>query len=168
MATDQNSVDQNSVAAEKRAPPSHLMRPWTQTVLIRGIVVCGMLCLVGVFLACILFHSIGPPSSDLEEDKHIDLLGSKTWALHVHPKYAIQPTDPLISPTLLVTYFQPHQGVVWVRTGSSGSYDLKCFVHNVLDTIQEDFALVTSDGDLTVPNDIPDHIVQRLCSYPYL
>jgi hypothetical protein len=89
------------------------------------------------------------------------------------------PADYWAAPTEFVQpagFFQKHyagaHGLVWVRAGTSHRDgrpgDLVHFVREALPTINAPFVLVTTDGDLTMPTELPRDIVQALLASPYL
>jgi len=73
-------------------------------------------------------------------------------------------------------FFNKHyagaSGVVWVRMSTQSRdgklCDLDNFVRGALPTIREPFALVTTDGDVSIPSDLPKATVNALLNCPWL
>jgi hypothetical protein len=69
-------------------------------------------------------------------------------------------------------YYSGARGLVWVRLGTTARSgqpcDLDHFVREALPTIDAPFVLVTTDGDLSVPSELPRDTVDRLLASPYL
>jgi len=73
-------------------------------------------------------------------------------------------------------YFRRHyagaHGLVWVRLGTGARDGLPCdldsFAHGALPTIRRPFALITTDGDLSVPGELPKSTVSDLLECPWL
>ena len=68
-------------------------------------------------------------------------------------------------------YFDTH-GLVWVRLGTRARdgkpCDLDWFAREALPTIRRPFALITTDGDASVPSDLPKRTVDNLLQSPWL
>jgi hypothetical protein len=68
-------------------------------------------------------------------------------------------------------YADPH-GLVWVRLGSlaraGAACDLDHFVRAALPTARRPFALITTDGDASVPSDLREETVRSLLDCPWL
>lgn len=104
------------------------------------------------------------------------VLWSKGWALHCDVRgpedYWRAPTESLRPATFFARHYSEARGLVWVRLGTAArdgvACDLDCFVREALPTIREPFALITTDGDATVPSDLDPATVGQLLASPWL
>ncbi len=85
------------------------------------------------------------------------------WAQHTE---LIQPGD------VMTGSFAGAAGVVWVRLGTRSredeAVDIDAFAAHVLPTITRPFVLLTTDGDSSVPFELPKDTVDRLLASPWL
>jgi len=69
-------------------------------------------------------------------------------------------------------YYADAEGLVWVRLSTlsrkGATCDLDNFARGALPAIQKPFALITTDGDISVPSDIPRSTVDALLGCPWL
>lgn len=87
--------------------------------------------------------------------------------------YFAHGTEEVRPPSFFAQHYRRARGLVWVRLSSHAlvserSGDLDSFVEAALPTIREPFVLVTTDGDSTVPDSLPDETVRHLLESPYL
>jgi hypothetical protein len=106
----------------------------------------------------------------------IDLLWSKGTPAHcdVHgpPEYALDGTETCQPKAFFRKHYRRASGLVWVRMSGRArrgeSCDLDRFVRAALPTIRKPFALVTTDGDVSVPSDLRPATVAALLDSPFL
>lgn len=109
-------------------------------------------------------------------DPRLDCVWSKGIARfcdHAGPgTYWLGQTEVVQPPGFFREHYAGSSGLVWVRLGSGartgGDCDLAGFVREALPTIRAPFVLVTTDGDLSVPSELPREIVDALLASPYL
>jgi hypothetical protein len=81
-------------------------------------------------------------------------------------------TESCQSESFFRQYYNDASGVVWVRLSTQSvdgkPCDLDNFVRGALPTIREPFVLITTDGDASVPCDIPAATVKALLDSPWL
>lgn len=69
-------------------------------------------------------------------------------------------------------YYSGAHGLVWVRLSTQSRDGMPCdldhFVRGALSTIQKPFTLITTDGDVSVPSEIPTATVKALLNCPWL
>ena len=96
--------------------------------------------------------------------RHCDTKGPET--------YWLDATESVQSDAFFKRHFSGARGLVWVRLGSRARDGLPCdldaFVRAALPTIDKPFALITTDGDVSVPSDLPRDTVDRLLECPFL
>lgn len=104
------------------------------------------------------------------------LLWSKGYARHCDvagpESYWLAPTESRQDRAFFDANYRDARGVVWVRLGTVARDGMECdldrFVASALPTIRAPFALVTTDGDATVPRDLRPGTVGALLSSPWL
>jgi hypothetical protein len=81
-------------------------------------------------------------------------------------------TESCQSESFFRRYYAGARGVVWVRLSTRSRDGMPCdldtFVRGALPGIQEPFALITTDGDASVPSDIAATTVDALLDCPWL
>ncbi len=86
--------------------------------------------------------------------------------------YWLKPTESCQTQEFFEKYYGNASGVVWVRLSTCSKYgetsDLDNFVRGALPTIRSPFVLVTTDGDSSVPGDIPNETLETLLTSPWL
>ncbi|ODT13134.1 MAG: hypothetical protein ABS35_38600 [Kaistia sp. SCN 65-12] len=110
------------------------------------------------------------------DDPRLDCLWSKGIARfcdYAGPgAYWFEHTEVVQPPGFFREHYAGACGLVWVRLGSGaragGPCDLAGFVREALPTIRAPFVLVTTDGDLSVPSELPRDVVDALLASPYL
>jgi hypothetical protein len=72
------------------------------------------------------------------------------------------------SPKQMVDYFSGCRGTIWLRLQSKRKWggDITTFIKHVLPLLKEPFELITTDGDSSVPSDIPE--ADKLLASPLL
>ncbi len=84
--------------------------------------------------------------------------------------YWAQPTEAVASPEYVERHFADAEGLVWLRLGTQSRTGRPCdvdrFVARVLPNIEHPFALLTTDGDTSVPGDLPPRTVEALLENP--
>lgn len=84
----------------------------------------------------------------------------------------MESTEVVQAPGFFHTHYAGAKGLVWVRVGTTARVgkpcDLGSFVREALPTINAPFVLVTTDGDLSVPSELPRDIVDALLASPHL
>lgn len=116
---------------------------------------------------------LGEPRSDIEPTT---LLWSKGYAAHCDvagpDAYWQAPTESHQPEAFFRDHYGDARGLVWVRLSTQArdgrSSDLDSFVSAALPTIRAPFALVTTDGDVTVPRDLRPETVSALLASPWL
>ncbi len=104
------------------------------------------------------------------------LLWSKGYARHCDvagpESYWLAPTESGQDEGFFHTNYRDARGVVWVRLGTVARDGMACdldrFVASALPTVRAPFALVTTDGDATVPRDLRPGTVDALLASPWL
>jgi len=105
-----------------------------------------------------------------------DLLWSKGLArlcdVSGPPGYYLAHTEAVQPPGVIGDAYAGAAGLVWVRLGSGARHgdpcDLDSFVAEALPRITEPFVLVSGDGDISVPGELPADTVARLLASPLL
>jgi len=86
--------------------------------------------------------------------------------------YWRQSTEACQSPQFFRRHFSDAHGVIWIRLGTRSrdgtSCDLDGFVREALPAIRRPFALITTDGDASVPSDLAKGTVDALLASPWL
>ena len=86
--------------------------------------------------------------------------------------YWRQSTEACQSAQFFRRHYSDAYGLVWVRLGTRArdgtSCDLDTFVREALPTIRRPFALITTDGDASVPSDLTKATVDALLASPWL
>ncbi|WP_051231278.1 hypothetical protein [Kaistia adipata] len=86
--------------------------------------------------------------------------------------YWLDRTEVVQPPGFFREHYAGASGLVWVRLGSGarvgGACDLAGFVREALPTIGAPFVLVTTDGDLSLPTELPRDVVDALLASPHL
>ena len=100
------------------------------------------------------------------------------WALRCNPnipwEYFAAVTEARAPAAFMREHFRGVQGFVWLRSGSAdmdvhaGQSDVVTFVEQVLPTLQAPCVLVTSDGDRSIPSQLPAAHVDALLAHPQL
>jgi len=90
---------------------------------------------------------------------------------NIRNKHVFDSTERLLTKEQWQHCYNPEGTIFWVKLGSyrNGSpNNLSGFVKHVLPNISRSFTLVTTDGDSSVPNDLSEHVLQRLLEHPNL
>ena len=111
-----------------------------------------------------------------EEDYVPPLLWSKGFARYCDfngpGQYWLRGTESMRSPEFFRRHYADAHGLVWVRLGTRAKKGKRCdldhFVAGALPTIRRPFALVTTDGDTSVPSELDPDTVDALLSSPWL
>lgn len=86
--------------------------------------------------------------------------------------YWLEPTESCQSEAFFLRHYAGAHGLVWVRLSTLSRDALRCdldqFVRAALPTIQRPFALITTDGDVSVPSELPSPTVKALLDCPCL
>jgi len=86
--------------------------------------------------------------------------------------YWLQDTESQQTAEFFRQHYANAHGVVWIRLGTKSRdadlCDLDKFVDEALTTIQQPFALITTDGDASVPCDLRPGTVDKLIRCPWL
>jgi hypothetical protein len=86
--------------------------------------------------------------------------------------YWLKPTESCQTAEFFEKYYGNASGIVWVRLSTCSKYGERCdldnFVRGALPTIHSPFILVTTDGDSSVPGDIPRETMETLLTSPWL
>jgi hypothetical protein len=86
--------------------------------------------------------------------------------------YWRQSTESCQSAQFFRRHYSDAHGLVWVRLGTRArdgtSCDLDTFVREALPAIRRPFALITTDGDASVPSDLTKGTVDALLASPWL
>lgn len=86
--------------------------------------------------------------------------------------YWLADTESCQSEAFFREFYSGASGLVWVRLSTKAkdgaACDLDHFVRGALPTIREHFALITTDGDSSVPSDLSKDTVERLLGCPWL
>ena len=86
--------------------------------------------------------------------------------------YWREDTESCQSESFFRRYYTGAGGLVWVRLGTRSRDGMPCdldnFVRGALPAIRKPFALITTDGDASVPSDIAAATVQALFDSPWL
>lgn len=86
--------------------------------------------------------------------------------------YWLQGTECQQSAQFFRQHYANASGVIWVRLGTKSRdaefCDLDLFVGEALPTIRQPFALITTDGDASVPGDLATTTVNALTQCPWL
>ena len=86
--------------------------------------------------------------------------------------YRLGETEAGRSAAFFRRHYAGARGLVWVRLGSTSRVaapcDLDRFVEAALPTIRHPFALITTDGDASVPSDLAESTVRALFDCPWL
>ena len=73
--------------------------------------------------------------------------------------YWLAPTENVESPTMFRRHYAAAHGLVWVRLGTRArdlrSSDIDHFAQAALPHIRRPFVLITTDGDASVPSNLP-------------
>ncbi|MER2606698.1 MAG: hypothetical protein ABTQ29_12760 [Siculibacillus sp.] len=81
-------------------------------------------------------------------------------------------TEHVLEPEAFARHYGGASGLVWVRLNTVARDGRPCgvdrFVADALPTIREPFVLITTDGDATVPSDIPAATVEALLNSEHL
>ena len=104
------------------------------------------------------------------------MLWSKGTAAHCDvagpPGYRLRATESCRSQSFFRRHYRRASGVVWLRTSGLARRgqpcDLDRFARAALPTIRRPFALVTTDGDASVPSDLRPDTVAALLQSPFL
>lgn len=116
------------------------------------------------------------PGWTAEPPRGVDLLWSKGIAAHCDVRgpddYAAAPTESLQQETFFAEHFRRAKGLVWLRLSTRARLglpsDLDLFARFALPTVRKPFALVTTDGDASVPSELPADTVSALLESPHL
>ena len=87
---------------------------------------------------------------------------------HPHTDYNGLATEHKCGQTAMMRHINRSslRGYVWIRSNSSVAVsDIPTFAEHV-DTIKHPVALITSDGDLSIPSELAAGTVQRICDSP--
>jgi hypothetical protein len=86
--------------------------------------------------------------------------------------YWLDPTEAVQPEGFFRSHYAGAAGLVWVRLGTAARRgqpcDLDRFAREALPTIRAPFALVTTDGDLSGPSELPRDTVDRILGSPHL
>lgn len=97
---------------------------------------------------------------------------SKGWAFQAESNggqdFALQTTEKVLSPGKFARLYQKNAASYWLRMGSGDFPHLDHFVERILPYQEQPFIVISSDGDLTVPNDANPASVEKLLSHPKL
>ncbi|KAA6186744.1 hypothetical protein F2Q65_05085 [Thiohalocapsa marina] len=81
-------------------------------------------------------------------------------------------TEQILDPVQLRQRYRTDGRIYWVKLGSHGKAgkhgNLDLFAQEVMPFISRPFILITSDGDSTVPDEIPDETLHSILSSPHL
>ena len=109
-----------------------------------------------------------------------DLLWSRGWfriADWAGNSNLIYPLYPTRYRTLSLKALRNKQGIIWLRMGSNpekpeiatgASGDINLFARDVVGSLGGPVVLVTTDGDLNVPSDLPAETVTKILSDPLI
>ena len=87
---------------------------------------------------------------------------------HPHTAYNRLATEHKCGHTAMIEHITRSslRGYVWIRSSSSvAASDIPTFAEHI-DTLKHSVALITSDGDMSIPSELPAEIVQRICDSP--
>lgn len=78
-------------------------------------------------------------------------------------------TEERVSPPFMIDYIKVAKDVIWIRLGThlDGENDLKLFT-KYIDYLKYPVILITSDGDTSVPDELPKEIVTTLLTSPMI
>jgi hypothetical protein len=86
--------------------------------------------------------------------------------------YRLAATESCQPEEFFLRHYVGAHGLVWVRLSTQARAGLVCdldnFVHAALPTINRPFALITTDGDASVPSELSRNTVSALLDNPYL
>jgi hypothetical protein len=86
--------------------------------------------------------------------------------------YWLDATESCQPERFFFRYYAGAHGLVWVRLSTQARDGSRCdvdsFVRAALPTIRRPFALITTDGDLSVPSELPRSSVEALLESPWL
>ncbi|ESP62494.1 hypothetical protein SMITH_107 [Smithella sp. ME-1] len=86
--------------------------------------------------------------------------------------YWLEETESCQPESFFSRYYAGANGLVWVRLSTQSrdgrACDLDNFVRGALPTIKKPFALITTDGDVSVPSEIAPATVNALLDCPWL
>jgi hypothetical protein len=86
--------------------------------------------------------------------------------------YWLDPTESRHSESFFLNHYAGASGLVWVRLSTlardGATCDLDYFVRAALPTIGRPFALITTDGDVSVPTELQASTVKALLECPWL
>jgi hypothetical protein len=86
--------------------------------------------------------------------------------------YWLGPTESRQSESFFLRHYAGAHGLVWVRLSTlsrdAATCDLDYFVRAALPTIRRPFALITTDGDASVPSELQASTVNALLDCPWL
>ena len=104
-----------------------------------------------------------------------DYLWSKYYPFlcngNIRNKHVFDSTERLLTEEQWQNCYNPEGTIFWVKLGSyrnGAPNNLSGFVKHVLPNISRPFTLLTTDGDSSVPNDLNEHVLQRLLEHPNL
>ncbi len=118
-----------------------------------------------------------PPAYDVRDfDDPVPCLWSKGMARFCDFRgpedYWLAPTESVQDAAMFRTHYAGAHGLVWVRLSTQHrdgrTADLDHFVRTALPTITRPFVLLTSDGDVSVPGELPPATVRALLGSPWL
>ena len=88
------------------------------------------------------------------------------------PAYWLEDTESCQPESFFRDHYADAGGLVWIRLGTRSRDGLTCdldhFVRGALPTIRNPFALITTDGDASVPSDLSPQTVRALLACPWL
>jgi hypothetical protein len=88
------------------------------------------------------------------------------------PAYWLEDTESCQPESFFREHYADAGGLVWVRLGTRSRDGLSCdldhFVRGALPTIRKPFALITTDGDASVPSELSPETVRALLACPWL
>lgn len=91
---------------------------------------------------------------------------------HGPPGYWLAPTESVADESMFRDAYGDAAGLVWVRLGTQSRdgrvCDLDRFVAGALPSIRRPFVLITTDGDISVPSELPPATVDALLASPWL
>lgn len=86
--------------------------------------------------------------------------------------YWFQPTESCQPAPFFQQHYEAAHGLIWIRLSGLSRLGRECdldnFVRYALPSIRKPFALITTDGDVSVPSDLRGETVEALLGNPWL